>query len=343
MVNQIQQIAFSDVTGSGVYTPSFEGASAGGVNMPPDASALTVALAGLPLVADTSNLSISQPDSQTLLVEFIGRLANFQWDPLSIDTSGLLASAPTITVIQIQVAQSPVTGVPGANASYSVSLNTQYLSGSIQGGEIMLGVNVYGAASTMTIYAPIDSTAVQNALSAANISDWSCSSVDGTGDFTLAGPQQTYGSNHPFWIDSCNLFDAQGNFASAGDSFTDGLTPVEPVAGQPEIDTIALSDNPTQGTWTLGSTSLNWNAAASDVQTAIDTLFDPGVASVSGTGSWTVTGQSDTPFPVSIAANAVNVSLQGPVTTEVTITQAGDPVPGGSILRSSMILSEVCA
>jgi hypothetical protein len=313
LMNQKQQIAFSDVPEYGQYVPKFEGCVCAACDYHLLATDLRYSLATSMLVDTPSNVAVTSTDAKTLVVEFVGRLANFSWDPIVIDavTGGLGVACP-LSVVQT------VSGGP------MITITTT--------GATMGTIDVSWNGNTTT-HAFNDGTGMATALGG--------TLMDSTNNVFRIQLPWPYGSSQSFTAPSIanDTTDTPGGVQLA----------VVQIAQQEQY-TITITGSPNQGTLNLANGSqFRPEQALTDLQDAInqfegttDIVVSPGSGPIiyADPAVITVTGGSVGNFQNNLVQSLTSGSLGRVVSAVVSIVQDGSPAGGaggGSVLRSSII------
>lgn len=98
-------------------------------------------------------------------------------------------------------------------------------------------------------------------------------------------------AEHRFLPDGDSVLKDEGRTGTAG-AYVRIVTTVQGDSDTQEVQVITIS-NATSETWTLGATSLDWDASTAEVQSAVDAAVGGSTAVVTGSGPYTVTWVAD--------------------------------------------------
>lgn len=319
MANDIQQLTFSAVPSAGTWTITFAGVTGAALNYDASTSDLAAALAGMPLVGSTANVSVGGDYTGGFTIAFQGALADFNWPQVSVDASGLSVDGGSLAVSETQA------GTAGNGQELTISgPNYTFV--------LALGVEDESGGN----YFRYQCTVVSGDTSAANNGDTVSVFLGGNnmGTWIAGGNAADDGVVDYDGHVAINYLDSSGTDRST--AMGPALSAAAPVTEEQQIDL------PT-GTfinWTLmlpDSTVLSGlspTVTAADLQAAIVANSSYASAIVSGgSPSWVID------YGVQSTLALASGSAFATVSSNVTTLQDGSPAGGGGPIGSSVIKS----
>ena len=279
--NEKQEVSVIGATG-GTFTLSFRGATTGAIAYNASASTVQTALEALSTI-NVGDVSVFKPRESVWQVEFKGQYANQNVDQLTGDGSSLVGMVKLYVSEETkgsagtnEIQSFTIRWTPGlANNAFRIRrTDTNQLSAWLDPDSLFAGIfsaRNYGSYESKIAYQ--FESAVRLGYGAGNVKVTVKSAREGT------STTRNSVNFHVEWVKDWAAKDAPSHSLSFHGDVSGTVSTIQNASAKctNEVQRVILSPKPTGGTFTLGfrgqnTSSLNYNATATDIKTALEAL-----------------------------------------------------------------------